>query len=573
MKLILLHHQEGNLVVALYELLRYSLILLAFLTLTSSPVLTQEVFEQTAPGKYRIEFIDKYNSSYSVEAPEEFLSQKALERRQRQEISISFNDLPVTPAYIDSLTAAGAKVLTVSKWFNAATIQVSDDLTLDKIAKLTFVKKNVLLKSSVYKGLAKTLDQTGIQEITASSALDYGLSWWQIAIHNGHLLHNRGYTGKDIIIAVIDAGFYHADVLPVFENLRENGHILGTRDFVTGGADVYSQASHGMSVLSIIGGYLPGELSGTAPDASFWLVRSEDVSSEYLIEEDNWISAAEFADSVGADIINTSLGYSRFTDTLQNHTYAEMDGNTTRVSRAADIAASKGILVVVSAGNEGNKPWKYITAPADADSVLAVGAIDQYRYVATLSSRGPSSDGQVKPNVMAIGKGTYVAYPGGTVGQGNGTSYSAPLIAGLAACLWQAYPHATAMDLLNAICESADRFAQPDEYYGYGIPDFNLAHILLQAEQEGEPFTEPVTVFPNPFNNQLYIIFKSAIDVPVDITLYDLAGKEMFRTICPQVAGRNYVKLEGLFNNLPLGAYLIKINAGEISGNAKLIKF
>jgi serine protease AprX len=573
MRQIFLRHQEGNPGVTLYALLRCGIILLVSVALTSSPAMTQETFEQTAPAKYRIVFTDKDNSPYSIEAPGDFLSQKALERRQNQEIPISFNDLPVTPAYIDSLINAGAEILTVSKWFNAATVKVFDDLTLNKIAKLTFVKKDVVPESSAGKRLIITEDQIGMQEITTSAALDYGPSWWQTAIHNGHLMHNRGYTGKDIAIAVIDAGFAHVDVLPAFKDLREKGQILGTRDFVSAGSNVYLGSGHGMSVLSIIGGYLPGELIGTAPDADFWLLRSEDVASEYIIEEDNWIAAAEFADSAGADIINTSLGYSVFNDTSQNHTYADLDGNTTRISRAADLAASKGMLVVVSAGNQGSSAWKYITAPADADSVLTVGAIDQSRYVASFSSRGPSSDGQVKPDVMAIGKGTFVANLDGTIKQGSGTSYSAPLITGLAACLWQANPHATAMELLQAICESANRFTQPNDDYGYGIPDFNLAHTLLQTNLENETDTEPVIVFPNPFNNQLYIIFKSAIDVPVYISLYDLTGNELIRALFPPVAGRSYVKLEGLFDNLPKGAYLIKIDGGDMSGNSKLIKF
>ena len=396
MKPIFLYRQASKSGVALCAWLRGGLVTWVFLCLTYPPVFAQVTFEQTAPAKYRIEFTDKNNTPYSLNAPDAFLSAKALERRNKQEIPLTFNDLPVTPAYLDSLTASGARVLTVSKWFNAATIQVFDDLALQKIATLTFVKKNYALKSSGGKSPNEPEGQSGIQAIEASSDLNYGPSWWQTAIHNGHLLHNKGYTGRNITIAVIDGGFYHVNELPAFERLRENGQILGNRDFVDAAADVYAENSHGMSVLSIIGGYIPGELVGTAPDASFWLLRSEDVSSEYKIEEDNWIAAAEFADSVGADIINTSLGYARFDDPLQNHTYAEMDGNTTRISRAADLAASKGMLVVVSAGNQGNIAWKYITAPADADSVLTIGAIDQTGLVAEFSSRGPSSDGQGK---------------------------------------------------------------------------------------------------------------------------------------------------------------------------------
>jgi serine protease AprX len=573
MKPIFLYRQANKSGVALRAWLRGGMVVGAFLWLTYPPVVAQVTFEQTAPAKYRIEFTDKNNTPYSLNAPDEFLSQKALERRQKQGILLSFNDLPVTPAYIDSLTASGARVLTVSKWFNAATIQVVDDLALQKIATLTFVKKNYALKSTSGESPYEPEYQTGMQAIEATPDLNYGPSWWQTAIHNGHLLHNKGYTGRNITIAVIDGGFYHVNELPAFERLLENGQILGNRDFVNATADVYAENSHGMSVLSIIGGYIPGELVGTAPDASFWLLRSEDVSSEYKIEEDNWIAAAEFADSVGADIISTSLGYAKFDDPLQNHTYAEMDGNTTRVSRAADLAASKGMLVVVSAGNQGNVAWKYITAPADADSVLTIGAIDQTGLVAEFSSRGPSSDGRVKPDVMAIGVGTYVSGLAGTIIQGNGTSYSAPVISGLAACLWQTNPAATAMELLAAICESADRFAQPDNDYGFGIPDFNMAQILLQVNTEEETFTQQVVTFPNPFNNLLYIFFPTAVDVPVDITLYDLAGKKIFQTTYPQVTGRNYIKIEGSFEILPKGAYLIKISAGKIIQNSKLIKF
>jgi subtilisin family serine protease len=386
-------------------------------------------------------------------------------------------------------------------------------------------------------------------------------------------MHNHGYTGENITIAVIDAGFLRADVLPAFENLWGNNRILGSRNMINPGSSVFGFSGHGMSVLSIIGGYVRGELIGSAPDASFWLLKSEDATSEYIIEEDYWIAAAEFADSVGVDIINTSLGYSEFNDKTQNHTYSDMDGNTTRISRAADIAASKGILVVVSAGNQGHKPWKYITAPADADSVLTIGAVDPSLNVTDFSGRGPSSDNQVKPDIMAIGQGIYVSKLDGNVDQGSGTSFSAPLITGLAACLWQANPDATNMEIRAAINKSADRFAQPDNNYGYGIPDFNLANALLKLDEENGEIPRPVYAFPNPFNTQLYIVFKSGIHTPVDITLYDLSGNEVMRSTYPPFSGRTYLKIEGAFDELPKGAYIIRICTGDISENSKLIKF
>lgn len=533
----------------------------------------QEVFELTAPNRYRIAFTDKLHSSYTVENPAEFLSQKALERRQQQGIPVVYNDLPVSQIYIDSLKNAGASVIHTSKWLNAATIRVSDSLVLKKIAGFSFVKKNETTQIPLKKGFSLTKIPSGTQEAFSPSSLEYGTSWLQTAVHNGQYMHQHGYTGKGITIAVLDAGFSGVDQLPVFENLRENGQILGTRSFVIPGESVFGQSTHGMSVLSVIGGFLPGEIIGSAPDASFWLIRSENAFSEYIIEEDNWIAAAEFADSVGADIINTSLGYSEFDNNLQNHDYADMDGNTTRISRAADIATSKGMLVVVSAGNEGNSAWKYITAPGDADSVLTIGAVDPYLNVADFSSRGPSSDNQVKPEVMAIGKGIYVAKPDGTIRPGNGTSYSAPLITGLAACLWQANKEASAMEIRQAICKSADRFYLPDEDRGYGIPDFNLANVLLQMEQADSPVDKAVTVFPNPFQSLLYMVFRYSTNEPVDISLYDISGKEMMHSLYPQVDGRNYVKLEDELTGLPRGAYIIRIRSGELSENCKLFKF
>jgi serine protease AprX len=535
-------------------------------------IAAQDSFEQTAPGRFRIEFSDKDNNPFSILAPEEFLSEQAIARRQRQGIPLFDADLPVTPAYIDSLKAAGARILTRSKWFNAVTIQVFSDTTLGKIAGYSFVKKT--LQKSVVQPVANTTGiNSGIQSLSEINTLNYGPSVWQTMIHNGHRLHNRGYTGQGICIAVIDAGFYHVDQLPVFSSLWENGQILGTHDFVIAGNNVFNGHSHGMVVLSIIGGNLAGELVGTAPGAEFWLLRSEDTGSEYLIEEDNWISAAEYADSAGADIINTSLGYSEFDASWQDHTYSDMDGNTTRISRAADMAAARGMVVVVSAGNQGDSDWKYISSPADADSVLAVGAIDQNGYLASFSSRGPSSDGNIKPDVMAIGKGTWVAnYESGTR-QGNGTSLAAPVITGLTACLWQANPNASAMDIVESVRKSSDRFTQPDSDYGNGIPDFGLANLLLHMHESGSERSGDIEAYPNPFTGELYILFQAPVDEPVNISLVDLAGHLVFQKEYPEFPGRTYVKIDNELNALTKGVYLLRTETGGKTSVSKLMKF
>ncbi|HLO61047.1 MAG TPA: S8 family serine peptidase [Bacteroidales bacterium] len=532
-------------------------------------IIAQVGFEQTAPSKYRVVFTDKQNSPYTTDAPEQFLSQRSIERRQKQNIIIKNNDLPVSAMYIDSVRNSGARILTVSKWFNSVTVEVHDSTVLNRIATWPFVDKKTKISQLHRKSAA---DQAS-QSFQTVSTYNYGPSWWQTAVLNGQVLHNNGYTGNAMVIAVIDAGFYHADTLPAFNRLYEHGQILGTRDFVEPGNNVYTQSSHGMSVLSIIGGNLPGQLVGTAPDASFWLLRSENASSEYIIEEDNWIAAAEFADSVGADIINSSLGYTVFNDSVQNHTYADMDGNTTRVSIGADIAASKGILVVVSAGNQGNGLWKYISAPADADSALTIGAIDPSGSLAEFSSRGPSSDGRVKPSVVAPGQGVYNQGIDGTIRQGSGTSFASPVITGLSACLWQANPGANAMDVYRAIVESADRFYNPDSDYGYGIPDFNLADVLLKASTGENKNHEPVMAFPNPFSNQLYLFFETPVSVTVNVRLFDLAGKEIFKKAYPAVDSRKYLVIDNDLDWLQKGVYIMRTEAGSLSGNIKVVKY
>ena len=320
-------------------------------------------------------------------------------------------------------------------------------------------------------------------------------------------------------------------------------------------------------------GNLPGELIGSAPDASFWLLRSEDTGSEYPIEEDNWASAAEFADSAGADVINSSLGYSQFDDDSMNLTYANMDGNTARITRAADIASSKGMVVVTSAGNLGASNWHYISAPADADSVLAVGAIDANGYIADFSSRGPTADLRIKPDVVGIGKGTWMADFTSGIRQGNGTSLSAPVITGLVACLWQANRSATSRQIVNAVKESSDRFSQPDNDYGYGIPDFSLAHVLLTREEPGSPLHGKLLVYPNPFRSELYLVFPAPVDDEVDVSMFDLAGKEVFHSIIPAFPGRDYINID--FDNISLstGVYILKTVTGGRNDISKIIRF
>ena len=526
--------------------------------------------EETAPGKFRILFTDKNNSPFSIERPEEFLSERALQRRQKQNISIDYKDIPVNPAYIQEIVSTGARILTVSKWFNAVTIDHADASALGSITDLPFVRSVSRKKSLLLVPVQKEMVIASPME---KSGISYGHSARQIMIHKGDKLHEMGFTGTGMHIAVLDAGFSDVDNHEAFSMLWQENRILGTRDFVNPGASVFREHTHGKTVLSVIGGSIPGTLSGTAPDASFWLLRTEDGASEYRIEEDNWIAAAEFADSAGVDIINTSLGYSVFDDPLQNYSYADMNGQKARISAAADIAASKGMLVVVSAGNEGQSLWGHITAPADADSVLAVGAIDSTLVLARFSSSGPSYDGRVKPDVCAMGVKTFGVNAAGFLTGSNGTSFSAPVITGLAACLWQANPKAGAMDILKAIQESADRYLQPDTLYGYGIPDFFLAHNMLKNHFMPADSVNPYTAFPNPFSSVIYLRLTEEEASEILVTLYDMAGRTVYSSRRQTGEHEFFMVACDDLSFLSKGIYLLNVKSDRWQYATRLVKF
>lgn len=516
-----------------------------------------------------MQFSDKGYSDYHLDRPEEFLSKRALQRRKDQNIPLEFNDLPVSRYYIDSLIFLGIPVVNTSRWFNSITTGDIDTSLVNLLLQQDFVHQIQYIKPASIPGKTTTTDG---RSLPSTGEYNYGFGSGQITLHHGEELHKMGYTGKGIHIAIIDAGFNNADLLPAFYHLWDNNQILGFRDFVEPGSNVFDAHGHGTYVLSVMGSYYPGVLVGTAPDASYWLLRSEDTQTEYLVEEDNWVSAAEFADSAGADIINTSLGYTTFDDGIQNHTYEDLDGNTTRISIAADIAASKGILLVNSAGNLGNKEWKYISAPADADSVLTVGAVEYSGIIAPFSSFGPSSDGQIKPNVCAVGWGTYMYLPQGTLTQGNGTSLSSPVIAGLSACLWQANRQATNMQLFDAIQQSSNRIDDPDTIYGYGIPDFYQANLLLKAKFRSiTDTTEYIRIFPNPFRYETYMSFESESDTEAILSVYDQTGKMITHFQVQVSEGYNLILLDAL-SALSRGIYILNIQLGERRSHRLIIK-
>lgn len=424
--------------------------------------------------KYRISLKDKAATEYSLKKPEKYLSAKAIERRRKQNLPIDSTDLPVCRKYIDEIRKQGVKIVVTGKWDNFVTVSCNDTTLIDRIAALPFVlsTEKVWISPSAGKPSMATERDSVLNQPTIHPDSIYGRAITQIQMSNGDKLHEAGFKGQGMTIAVIDAGFHNVDKITAMQNIR----ILGTKDFVNQQADIFAESSHGMSVLSCIGMNRPDIMTGTAPEASFWLLRSEDEYSEHLVEQDYWSAAVEFADSVGVDVINTSLGYYSFDDKSKNYKYRDLDGRHALMSRQASHIADKGMILVCSAGNSGAGSWKKITPLGDADNVLTVGAIDKRAVLATFSSVGNTADHRVKPDVVAVGVGSDVIRTDGNQGRANGTSFSSPIMCGMVTCLWQACPTLTAKEVIELVRRSGDRAGFPDNIYGYGVPDMWKAY-------------------------------------------------------------------------------------------------
>lgn len=424
--------------------------------------------------KYRIILTDKVGTEYSLDRPQDFLSQRALERRQRQQLPVDSTDLPVSYSYIETLKEAGMNIVVTSKWNNTAVVEVTDTLLMNRVEDMPFVlgvKKVWTQPDSIPPRNADRKKEVTNQ--VEKKTEYYGKGYQQINIHGGDSLHFAGFDGKGMHVAVIDAGFYNADYIKFFKKMD----LLGTRDFVNPLSDIYAENNHGMMVLSCMAAYMPKVFVGTAPKASYWLLRSEDNDSEQSVEEDYWAAAVEFADSVGVDVINTSLGYYSFDDAVSNYSYRDLDGHRSLMSHTASLIAEKGMVLVCSAGNSGRGTWKKITPPADAEHVVTVGALTRELINTEFSSVGNTTDGRVKPDAMAIGYRSTVSGNDGTVSRANGTSFASPTLCGVVACFWQACPWLTAKEVVQAVQEAGDRAEYPDNVYGYGIPNLWKAYL------------------------------------------------------------------------------------------------
>ena len=414
---------------------------------------------------YRLQLIDKEGSPYTLSRPEEFLSMKSLERRKRQGLSLDSTDLPVSPRYLQQLREQGLRVVSQSKWNNSVVVALSTPDDLGALAEIPFVKGVTHLFSS--PDSVELSSRVELMEQDLSKVPIDALE--QVKMIRVNRLHEAGYRGRGITIAILDGGFMNADRIPLLSNVRVVAH----RDCVyPPSPEFYGELDHGTEVLSTMAMNRPDTMVGTAPDAQYILIRTEDGRSESLAEEDWWAAAAEFADSIGADVLNSSLGYHHFDKSLGDHPYRELDGRSSICSRSAALLASKGIVLVASAGNEGLGTWKKINVPGDADNILTVGAVNAQRVNTGFSSVGPSADGRVKPDVMAMGYHAAVVSGKGTLTTANGTSFSSPITCGSVACLWQALPWFTANQIIELVRAAGDRFDYPDNVFGYGIPDY-----------------------------------------------------------------------------------------------------
>lgn len=514
-------------------------------------------------------FKDKPGSQAYFNNPLTMLSQRALDRRLNQGIALDGKDIPIYQPYIDQVIAAtGITVRAKSKWFNCVHVRGSQtDITALK--SLSFVDYIDFANNSIgstKKILSKQITSKPVNKTAETlSTFNYGNSANQIQMLNGHLLHQSNYTGTGKIIAVMDGGFPGVNTAQPFARLRDNNQILGGYDYVNKSTNFYTGSSHGTSVLSLMGGFKDNLLVGTAPDAQYYLFITEDGPNENPLEESNWVEAAEEADRLGVDIITTSLGYTTFDNANYDYSYKDMNGTTTFISKGLDIAFSRGILCVVSAGNEGNKPWQYISAPADAVNALAIGAVKADESYATFSSQGPTFDGRVKPDVTAQGQNPYVSDASGNITNGgSGTSYSGPIIAGMLACLWQALPTKTNQQIKQLITQSADRYSAPTVQYGYGIPDFSLA--LANGLSVAAFLENDFMVYPNPATDSISVTLPNGLDKG-KVILYTVLGQKVLEEKVTKESSVISMK------SLIIGTYLYKIECGNgLFKSGKIIK-
>ncbi len=485
--------------------------------------------------------------------PNELFSERSLKRRKLKSIEINTYDLPIDTGYLNAISTV-ATIEKTSKWLNAVVIstQLSKD---DLLSQFSFIERITLINTKLNSTINK---EEAI--LSQQKAINYGLATQQVQQINVDCLHDLGYTGSGIYLAVIDAGFDGMDTVSYFDSVYANNRVLDSYDFVLNQTSVYANSQHGTMVSScIVGERNQGQdiYVGTAKDVDLALYRSENIYSETLIEEFDLVRALERCDSVGVDIANISLGYFEFDDSTTNHVYADLDGNTTIAALGVNVAFSKGIAVIMSAGNSGPS---HIATPCDADDGLCIGAIDEFGDYAFFSSVGPNADGQIKPDVVARGFNASIVTPNDTVVQGSGTSFSSPILCGATACLIQANPTKTIAEIFNAIRMSANQHTFPDSLRGYGIPNFCLANTILNSGAGiSEDDLYSLLIYPNPAKDEV-TVFGFESNQEVEFVVYNSLGG--FEKIGKEIATNGYFKLD--VSNMSAGNYILEVQLNEV---------
>ncbi|MCX6181038.1 MAG: S8 family serine peptidase [Bacteroidetes bacterium] len=521
---------------------------------------------------FEVTFKDK-GSAFSVSNPSAFLSESSIQKKIKRNVPVDFLDLPVDVQNIQALGAIADSITHLSKWRNSVLIKLLDTSSITQIRLIPEVQSVQYLTA---KQATSGKKEQGANKFSAEINLPlytYGDAYHQLEMIGGHFLHERGYRGDSMNIAIFDAGFnpHFGDAhYAVMDQLEASGQIKYKWDFLDHDNFVFEKNRHGSMVLSVMANNT-SKIIGSAPKANYYLFITEDDNSETLLEEYNWLMAAERADSIGVDVINSSLGYYTFDDTTTSHTYKDMDGKTTLVSKAANIAARKGIFVVVSAGNEGQTSWHYILSPADADSVLAVGAVDPNKKHAVFSSYGPASDGDIKPNVAAQGQGTVITYDQNYYNTANGTSFSGPLLAGAIACLWQAFPQLSNLELKKEIEKSGSQYSAPDSILGYGIPSLMKIYMNLDSTDHFDfQNTFLVSLRSNPFTDRIGIELYSTVQQKLNFKLLDVSGRLIREE--NQTIQQNQYLIFGLGDLSVLSSGVYFFTAVDESGFSKVYK-
>lgn len=533
----------------------------------------QQKYNPKNHSLHLVEFTNKEGTPYSVFRPQEFLSPAAIERREKMYITIDEHDLPINPNYIQQVLAMGVKLQNKTKWLNAIAIHTEDVNILAAIDTLPFVKSVSPLGKFRRISDIKPPKKKPRADKARHGQSYYGEALNQTRMLGGDALHDLGYTGAGVKVAVLDGGFVNVPSMPVFDALQEEGRLLGTKDFVEGDDYVFESSGHGTNVLSCMAAKSPYFLVGTAPDASYYLFKTEDVKSEFKAEEINWVAAVEYADSIGVEVLNSSLGYTGFNDTTMSYNYEDMDGKTAYISRGAEIGAQKGILIVNSAGNEGQGPWHYIGAPADAPSVLSIGAVRGDGKKAGFSSWGPTADGRIKPDIAAQGFGTVVSSMSKyRTTRTSGTSFSSPVMAGMVASLKQAFPDKPAYELRDIIKRSGNQSTQPDTALGYGIPNYFVAYLLgseacVVLDHTGSMFSTFQVI-----NNQLSFIVEQKQPTKVSVSLMNtLLQPEYELTTFVEARKITEFKIPDL-EQLDSGVYILKLVVGGKTTYMPIVK-